>query len=275
MSAITVKDDGSLDISRYAMSALRNSVFPGASDESIYMAAQYCAARKLDIFKKPIHIVPLSVRDSITGKYETRDVIMPGIYELRTTAFRTGEMAGIDEPIFGEEKKIKGVDAPEWCKVTVYRVVNGVRYAFSHVEYFEEAAATKNNGELNSMWTKRPRGQLAKCAEAGALRKAFPDEMGGIMTSDEISEMDNMPEIDITPQYAESGEIQEIKRLMNETSSDEAKFLNFFGISSYQEITPEISKRAIDMLKSKVEKVVEPKIETADIEEAEFEEIDI
>lgn len=256
MSAIIVKDDGSLDISDYAMSALRNSVFPGASDESIYMAAQYCAARKLDIFKKPIHIVPLSVRDSITGKYETRDVIMPGIYELRTTAFRTGEMAGIDEPVFGEEKKIHGINAPEWCKITVYRIIAGQRYAFTHVEYFEEAAATKNNGELNSMWTKRPRGQLAKCAEAGALRKAFPDEMGGIMTSDEVSEMDNIatPEIDVTPQPDISDKISKIKQLVQETNSDEDKFLSFIGVQSYQGITADIAERALSALNAKVKK---------------------
>lgn len=254
MSAITVKDDGSLDISRYAMSALRNSVFPGASDESIYMAAQYCAARKLDIFKKPIHIVPLSIRDSVTGKYETRDVIMPGIYELRTTAFRTGEMAGIDEPVFGEEKKIHGINAPEWCKITVYRIIAGQRYAFTHTEFFEEAAATKNNGELNSMWTKRPRGQLAKCAEAGALRKAFPDEMGGLMTSDEVSEIDAPQEIDVTPKPDLTEKINEIKQLIRDTGSNESRFLSFLGISGYDEITPDIADQAIGALEKKAEK---------------------
>lgn len=254
MSAITVRDDGSLDVSSSAWSALKNSIFPGAKDESIEMAVHYCIARKLDVFKKPCHIVPINTKDAKTGKYEWRDVIMPGIYELRTTAFRTGEMAGIDEPIFGEEKKIHGINAPEWCKITVYRIIAGQRYAFTHTEFFEEAAATKNNGELNSMWTKRPRGQLAKCAEAGALRKAFPDEMGGLMTSDEVSEIDAPQEIDVTPKPDLTEKINEIKQLVRDTGSDESRFLSFLGISDYDEITPDIADQAIGALEKKAEK---------------------
>lgn len=269
MSAIIVKDDGSLDITPSGMSALRNSIFPGANDESIIMAVEYCVARKLDVFKKPCHIVPINTKNSKTGKYEWRDVIMPGIYELRTTAFRTGEMAGMDEPIFGDEKEIHGITAPEYCKVTVYRLINGERYPFTHVEYFQEAAATKNNGELNSMWTKRPRGQLAKCAEAGALRKAFPDEMGGIMTSDEVSEMDNIPapEIDVTPQPDISDKISKIKQLVQETNSDEDKFLSFIGVQSYQGITADIAERALSALNAKVKKA--QSIETKEMFEPE------
>lgn len=164
---------------------LQNSVFPGAKDESILLAVDYCKARKMDILKKPCHIVPMSVKDAKTGNSSWRDVIMPGIYEQRITAFRTGQMAGQDEPQFGESITHLGVTAPEWCKVTVYRFINGERCAFSHTEYFSEACSTTKDGKINSMWTKRPRGQLAKCAEAGALRKAFPDELGGVITADE------------------------------------------------------------------------------------------
>ncbi|WP_231140381.1 phage recombination protein Bet [Pasteurella multocida] len=167
---------------------LQNSVFPGAKDESILLAIDYCKARKLDILKKPCHIVPMSVKDAKTGQSQWRDVIMPGIYEQRITAFRTGQMAGQDEPIFGETISHLGIEAPEWCKVTVYRFIGGERCAFSHTEYFSEACSTTKDGRINSMWTKRPRGQLAKCAEAGALRKAFPDELGGVITADEVIE---------------------------------------------------------------------------------------
>jgi hypothetical protein len=75
---------------------------------------------------------------------------------------------------------------PEFCTVTVHRIIAGERVQFSHTEFFEEACNTTKDGSLNSMWTKRKRGQLSKCAEAGALRKAFPEESGGIISADEV-----------------------------------------------------------------------------------------
>jgi len=171
-------------------SSLQNSIYPGAKPESILMAVNYCKARGLDPLKKPVHIVPLYVKDARTGISSNRDVIMPGIYELRTTAARTGQYVGMDEAVFGPMIDFKGVSAPAFCSITVYRMVGGLKCAFTHTEYFEEAVSTKKEGGPNAMWTKRPRGQLAKCAEAGALRKAFPDELGGIHSSEEAIEYD-------------------------------------------------------------------------------------
>ena len=36
------------------------------------------------------------------------------------------------------------------------------------------------------MWGKRPRGQLDKCVEAAALRKAFPEELGNVYAAEEM-----------------------------------------------------------------------------------------
>ncbi len=177
--------------------AIKSCVYPGSSDESAVMAYDYCKARKLDILKRPCYIVPMNVKDAKTGRYGWRDVIMPGISEHRITANRTGEYAGQDPPVFGKmvEVNIGGEKhtVPEWSTVTVYRMINGERVPCSHTEYFEEACGTTKDGKLNAMWKRRKRGQLAKCAEAGALRKAFPEELGGIITADESqTEMRNV-----------------------------------------------------------------------------------
>lgn len=258
-------------------STLQNSVFPGAKDESIILAVDYCKARKLDILKKPCHIVPMQV--TISGEKERgadgklydkkiwRDVIMPGIYEQRITAFRTGQMAGQDEPVFGETISFKGVDAPEWCRVTVYRFINGERCAFSHTEYFSEACATTKEGKLNSMWSKRPRGQLAKCAEAGALRKAFPDELGGVITAEEINEDQvNHQENKLSPENSNiingqsvelvtDEQIEQIKNLVEVTNSDTVGLLAAAGNApSIEQIHRIYAERIINKLLDKLNK---------------------
>ena len=250
---------------------LQNSVFPGAKDESILLAVDYCKARKLDILKKPCHIVPMQV--TLSGQKDNngndrkiwRDVIMPGIYDQRITAFRTGQMAGQDEPVFGNTVAFKGIEAPEWCRVTVYRFINGERCAFSHTEYFSEACATTRDGLLNSMWRKRLRGQLAKCAEAGALRKAFPDELGGVITADEVNEepinqhsattpdngttvIDTQSVELITPE-----QIKEIENLVEVTGSNLAGLLAAAGnVPSIEKITKSNAEHAINRLLSKL-----------------------
>ena len=119
-----------------------------------------------------------------------RDVVMPGIEFYRTKADRTGRYAGQDDAEFGPEihNDAWNVTYPQWCKVTVYKLTDVGRVAYSAKVFWTEAYSTqgKDSSAPNAMWRKRPFGQLEKCAEAAALRKAFP-EVGGQPTADEMS----------------------------------------------------------------------------------------
>lgn len=172
------------------VAVLRSSLYPGAKDESIRMVLSYCRAAGLDPLQKPVHIVPMW--DSKARAY--RDVVMPGIGLYRTQASRTGEAAGVSEPEFGPDvtEAIGGqeITFPSWCRVTVFRLLpNGATAQFTAREFWRENYAVKGGPEKsiapNTMWTKRPYGQLAKCAEAQALRKAFP-ELGAAPTAEEM-----------------------------------------------------------------------------------------
>jgi len=180
---------------------LRTSLYPGAKPESVLMVVDYCAARGLDPLKKPCHIVPMEVK--VDNGYEWRDVVMPGIYELRTTAHRTGEYLGHDRPEYGPDKEQAGVVAPEWCDFTVYRwnKFAAQKVAFSVRIRFAEVVATKRDGKANQRWAKAPCQMLTKCAEAAALREAFPEELGGEHTVDEMDGQ-TAQAVDVTPAAA-------------------------------------------------------------------------
>lgn len=170
---------------------LGQSLYPGARPESIRLVLAWCKATGRDPMKKPIHIVPMRVKDQQTGKYEWRDTLMPGIGTYRSDAATTGQYAGLDEPEYGPDVRgdVDGCELtyPAWCKVTVKRLVGGQERSFSAKELWLENYASGEGGKgVNAMWRKRPYGQLAKVAEAQALRKAFPDECGQTNTTDEM-----------------------------------------------------------------------------------------
>lgn len=172
------------------VSVLRSSLYPGAADSSIMMVLDYCRAAGLDPLQKPVHIVPLwdSKLDGM------RDVIMPGIGLYRVQAARTGQFAGMSEPEYGPDVTVslggKTITYPEWCRVTVKRALaSGIVAEFTAREFWIENYAAKGgkekNIEPNAMWTKRPRGQIAKCASAQAMRIAFP-ELGAQPAAEEM-----------------------------------------------------------------------------------------
>lgn len=183
---------------------LVEQTFPAAkSVEAVELAIDYCVARNLDIFKKPVHIVPM-YSAAKRGYVET---LWPGINEVQITAARTGQWAGMDSPKWGPmitetlngfktewrgDNKINvkasiEITYPEWCEVTVYRLIGGQPRAFCEPVYWKEAYSTaggKDSALPTDMWVKRPRGQLHKVAKAASLRAAFPEE--GELTAEEM-----------------------------------------------------------------------------------------
>lgn len=172
---------------------LSEAIWPAAKTQAaIMLAVDYCKARNLDPLKRPVHIVPMYS----TVLKKMVETVWPGINEIQVTAARTGHWAGMDAPKWGpditqtwEGKPYEDesgdrrpgqpvtVTFPEWCEVTVYRMVDGERCAFTEPVYWLEAYArvSRWSDAPNDMWRRRARGQLHKCAKAAVLRAAFPE----------------------------------------------------------------------------------------------------
>jgi phage recombination protein Bet len=101
---------------------------------------------------------------------------------LRSRAADTGELGGIEDPQYRGEPTSQDFTA----SVTVYRFVQGTRCPFTATARWTEY---KPNEDF--MWKKMPYLMLGKCAEALALRKAFPRQLAGLYAKEEMDQADN------------------------------------------------------------------------------------
>lgn len=165
---------------RAQLDQIKDVYAKGASDVEFANFILVSARTGLDIFKKQIYLVPRW--DSRLGK----NVYSPqaGIDGFRSVAERTGKYAGNDDAVFKGEKEVKKVKVPEMATVTVYKMVEGTRCPFTASARWDEYYPGEKVG---FMWHSKPHIMLGKCAEALALRKAFPNIIQGFY---ETAEMD-------------------------------------------------------------------------------------
>jgi len=211
---------------------LTDSTFPTATDPNVIaLAWELCHVRKLDIFRKPYHIV--KIWNALAGREVEQ--LMPGINELLVTASRTGAFAGVDEPVYGKEivetfhgrrkKKDRGQEVwveaevtiayPETISIKVYRFVQGRKCAFSiPVRWREEYQRVGPSPLPNDMWKKRVYDQCQKVALAASLRIAFSDVCDGDPEDLSIAQAIGEAEIiDAEPQAtAKAAELQQDKQ---------------------------------------------------------------
>lgn len=169
---------------------IREMYAPGSSESEFRALIAIAEARNLNPLLKQVYFVKRWDSQSKTEKW----AVQGSIDGLRAIAQRTNLYDGQDEPEFEYDPK-GGI---RLAKVRVYRK-DWHRPAVG-VAHWSEYAQTKKDGGLTSFWANKPHVMLAKCAEALALRKAFPEDTGGLYVPEELPEEERAAAArDVTP----------------------------------------------------------------------------
>lgn len=154
---------------------IRQTFAAGASDNEFYVLLAICQAKRLNPFLGQVHFVKRWTHDR--GEVWA---LQTGIDGFRSIAEDTELYDGQDETEFGYDEK----GALVWAKARVFR--KDISRPFVGFAHFAEYVQKKKDGSHTKMWAEKPHIMLAKCAEALAFRKAFPQPLGELYTSDEL-----------------------------------------------------------------------------------------
>ncbi|MBK8695687.1 MAG: phage recombination protein Bet [Deltaproteobacteria bacterium] len=180
-SSLALREHQPLEFTEAQRRLIRDAYANGASDEEFAVLMEIARARRLNPLLRQIHFV--SRWDG--EKHRPVWAAQVSIDGLRAIAERTGLYAGQDEPEFVENPD----GTIKLCRVRVWRrdwprPAVGLAY---WAEYCQMARdRTTGKSRPTAMWARMPHVMLSKCAESLALRKAFPEDMSGLYTSEEM-----------------------------------------------------------------------------------------
>lgn len=186
---------------------MKRTVCRGATDDEFQLFLGVCQRTNLDPFARQIYSIERKTWNSSTKSYDVTRSIQTGIDGFRVIAERTREVDGQEGPFWcGPDGIWKDVwlDSnlpPVAARVVIHR--KGAKLPFVGVARFDAYAQFYKDGnewKLTQMWNRMGDVMIAKCAEALALRKAFPMQLGELRTTDEMAQAENPERLTIEDQ---------------------------------------------------------------------------
>lgn len=185
---------------------IQKTYFQNMDIDQIKIFGHVCKHTGLDPFLKQIYPV---LRQ---GKM----CIQTAIDGYRLIAERTGKYSPGREPTFVYKKDNSILSATSYVKKMT---IDGTWHEVAATAYFDEYCAT-----VGPFWKKMPHVMISKCAEALALRKAFPAELSAIRTEDEMDQSN--PQINSKQNDEELHTVDVIIDMLKKNSLDKPETLN-------------------------------------------------
>ena len=160
---------------------LQETIARGSTPQEFDIFLHACKRTGLDPFMRQIWVVKRW--DQSLGRESMS--IQVGIDGFRLIADRTGNYSPGRAPEFTYDEKGNLLSATAFVQK---RTADGHWHEVAATAHIREYAATKKDGSMTNMWATKPHIMLGKCAEALALRKAFPADLSGLYTKDEMEQ---------------------------------------------------------------------------------------
>lgn len=181
---------------------LKRTICKGATNEELELFIHACNRTQLDPFMRQIYAIKRKSRTA-DGNWTEAMTIQTGIDGYRLIAERTGRyMPGKECTFTYQEKKV--FSATGYVKKLAS---DGQWHEIGHTVYWSEYVPLNRDGQPTGMWKDKPHVMLGKCAESGVLRKAFPADLSGVYTKEEMEQAD----VDLFPVVA-SKSVEEKKK---------------------------------------------------------------
>lgn len=200
---------------------IKRTIAKGATDDELSLFIAQCNRTGLDPFAKQIYAVK---RWNAKERREEMS-IQTSIDGYRLIAERTEKYEGSEIFWCGEDGIWKDVwlsqKPPAAAKCIVYKT--GSHVPQPAVVHWTEYAQYTKEGQLTSFWKTKPALMLAKCAESAALRKAFPQELSGLYTTEEMPDVTSFVESTARVVDQQTGEIKDSRLNPENVSAFEAQ----------------------------------------------------